>query len=59
MVTAFDLGGTPEEIAQGFPVLRLDDIYAVLSYYLRHREEVQAYLGQRERLALAAGWQRW
>jgi hypothetical protein len=51
VVTAFDLGGTPEEIAQDFPVLRLDDVYAVLTYYLRHREEVQAYLSHRERLA--------
>jgi uncharacterized protein (DUF433 family) len=41
VVTAFDLGGTPEEIAQDFPVLTLDDVYAVLTYYLRHREEVR------------------
>jgi len=51
VVTAFDLGATAEEIAQDFPVLRLDDIYAVLTYYLRHREEVRDYLRQRERLA--------
>jgi len=51
VVTAFDLGATPEEIAQDYPVLRLDDIYAVLTYYLRHREEVQDYLRQRQRLA--------
>ena len=44
---AFLTGASPEEIAQDFPVLRLDDIYAVLTYYLRHRDEVEAYLRER------------
>ena len=40
-------GASPEEIAQDFPVLRLGDVYAVVTYYLRHRSEVDAYLRER------------
>ena len=47
VVEVFNTGATPEEIAQDFPVLRLDDIYAVITYYLRHRDEVETYLEQR------------
>lgn len=47
LVDAFMTGASPEEIAQDFPVLQLDDIYAVLTYYLRHRTEVDAYLRER------------
>lgn len=47
VVDVFNTGATPEEIAQDFPVLRLDDVYAVITYYLRHREEVEAYLASR------------
>jgi len=50
MIDLFMTGASPEEIAQDFPVLQLDDIYAVLTYYLRHRAEVDAYLrGRRAR----------
>lgn len=50
MIDLFMTGASPEEIAQDFPVLQLDDIYAVLTYYLRHRAEVDAYLrGRRTR----------
>jgi len=51
IVDSFDAGATPEEIAQDFSVLRLDDIYAVVTYYLRHREEVKEYLQRRRELA--------
>jgi uncharacterized protein (DUF433 family) len=44
LVNVFLAGATPEEIAQDFPVLALDDVYAVVTYYLRHRAEVDAYL---------------
>jgi len=47
LIDTFLTGASPEEIAQDFPVLRLDDIYAVLTYYLRHRDEVDAYLRER------------
>jgi len=44
IVTAFQQGATPEEIAEQFPTVPLPDIYAVISFYLRHRAEVEAYL---------------
>ena len=51
MVDVFNTGASPEEIAQDLPVLHLDDVYAVITYYLRHRREVEAYLAQRRGLA--------
>jgi uncharacterized protein (DUF433 family) len=51
VVTAFRNGATPEEIAQNFPVLALDDIYSVLTYCLRHPEEVESYMQKRRALA--------
>ena len=47
VVTAFDEGATAEEIAQQYPTLHLADIYSVISYYLRHRADVEAYVSQR------------
>jgi len=54
VVDLFNTGASPEEIAQDFPVLQLDDVYAVITYYLRHRKEVDAYLTQRSDLADSA-----
>ncbi len=47
LMDAYDQGATPEQIAQKFGELRLDDVYAVITYYLRHTEEVRAYLAAR------------
>lgn len=47
IILAFTDGATAEEIAQQYPSLQLADIYSVIGYYLRHRSEVEAYLGQR------------
>jgi len=41
-------GDSPEAIHAGFPTLPLTDIYAVIAYYLAHRDEVDAYLKQRD-----------
>jgi uncharacterized protein (DUF433 family) len=46
VVEGFLAGMTPEQIAQDFDVLRIEDIYAVIGYYLRHRDEVDAYLAK-------------
>ena len=48
VIAAFSEGATAEEIAQQYPSLNLADIYAVIGYYLRHSEEVAAYLQQRK-----------
>lgn len=41
-------GKTPEEIAACFDGISLGDVYAVLSYYLHHQGEVDAYLAEQE-----------
>ena len=43
---AFLNGSTAEQIADKYPSLRLVDIYAVVTYYLRHREAVESYLAR-------------
>lgn len=45
---AYRRGDTPEEIGEGFPTVSLADIYAVIAYYLRYRDEVDAYLAEQE-----------
>lgn len=46
VVAVFNHGATAEEIVLRFPTLRLADVYAVLGYYLRHRDEVETYLAR-------------
>jgi uncharacterized protein (DUF433 family) len=47
VIYAFQEGSTPEEIVQQYPTLDLKDVYAVISYYLQNRDEVETYLAQR------------
>jgi uncharacterized protein (DUF433 family) len=47
VVRAFHQGATPEEIVQDFSTLTLVQVYAVLAYYLAHREAVDAYVAER------------
>ncbi len=49
VVEAFQEGLTPEEIQQQYPSLGLADVYAAVTYYLHHREEVETYLAERTR----------
>ena len=51
VIFAFNQGATAEEIVQQYPSLGLADVYAVISYYLRRRDEVDAYLCQRQKQA--------
>lgn len=51
IISVFNAGATPEEIAQRYPTVQLADVYAVIGYYLHHRGEVDAYLRERERQA--------
>ncbi len=48
VVTAFLEGCTPEEVGEQYPSLQLSDIYLVIVYYLRHRDEVNTYLAERQ-----------
>jgi uncharacterized protein (DUF433 family) len=47
VVLAWKEGATAEEIVYGYDTLNLADVHAVLSYYLRHAEQVETYLNQR------------
>jgi uncharacterized protein (DUF433 family) len=47
VIYAFNEGSTPEEIVQQYTTLDLADVYAVISYYLQHRGEVNEYLAAR------------
>jgi len=51
VVLAFQEGASAEEIAQQYPSLSLADAYAVIAYYLTHREDVEGYLERREQQA--------
>lgn len=51
IVHEFQRGSTAEQIAQSYDVVSLAEVYAVIAYYLRHRDELDAYLSERQRLA--------
>lgn len=51
VVGAYQMGQTPEEVVLDYPVLRVEDVYLVFGYYLRHRAEVDAYIAEGERRA--------
>jgi uncharacterized protein (DUF433 family) len=51
VIRAFQDGATPETIVQRYSTLALPDVYSVVTYYLRHRGEVEAYLSRREQQA--------
>jgi len=53
IVTAYQQGSTPEEIAEQFPAVALPDVYATIGFYLRRRPDVEAYLSERRRQAEA------
>lgn len=48
VIHAFEDGATAESIVQRYSTLELSDVYAVIAYYLRHRQEVDEYLARRE-----------
>jgi uncharacterized protein (DUF433 family) len=52
LVAAFADGLTAEAIVEQYPSLSLGDVYTSLGYYLRHRNEVNAYLQTRRQQAL-------
>lgn len=51
VIRQFHNGAEPEAIAHGFPTLNLADVYAVIAYYLRHRQEIDQYLHTRRQEA--------
>jgi uncharacterized protein (DUF433 family) len=48
VVEQYENGMTPEDIVRAYDSLLLADVHAVVAYYLRHRNEVKAYLRRRQ-----------
>lgn len=48
LVAAFKRGDSPEAIHENYESVSLADVYAILSYYLRHRAAVEDYLAEQE-----------
>jgi uncharacterized protein (DUF433 family) len=47
VITAFLDGLSPETLAaECFPILSLEQVYGAITYYLSHRQEIDAYLRQ-------------
>ncbi len=49
IVYAFLRGAAPESVAQSFPILKLEEVYGAISYYLSNRVEVNSYLREHDR----------
>jgi uncharacterized protein (DUF433 family) len=48
VVYAFLNGVSPASIVDSFPVLRLEQVYGAIAYYLAHQAEIDVYLRQGE-----------
>ena len=48
VIYAFQQGESPEGIVEMYPALELGDVFAVIAFYLSHRQEVDEYLGLRD-----------
>jgi uncharacterized protein (DUF433 family) len=49
LVYSFLRGASPESIAQSFPILRLEEVYGAITYYLGHQADVDSCLRQHDR----------
>ncbi|NLF69282.1 MAG: DUF433 domain-containing protein [Candidatus Anammoximicrobium sp.] len=47
VVEQYENGMTPEDMVRAYDSLVLADVHAVIAYYLRHQDEVRAYLKRR------------
>ena len=48
VVYHYKLGASAEQIAQKFPALELADVYAAITYYLKHEDAIEEYLREQE-----------
>src|SRR5579863_369099 len=44
LLEAYKAGQTPEQIAEEFDTIRLEDVYATITYYLHNRECLDTWL---------------
>lgn len=51
VIRAFQDGASPESLVHRYPTLSLSDAYNTIGYYLRHHDEIEIYLAQREQMA--------
>lgn len=47
IVNAYNAGSSAEQIVQDYPTLELPDVHSIISYYLRHRDDVDAHIAGR------------
>jgi uncharacterized protein (DUF433 family) len=43
VIARFQQGASPEQIQESFDVLPVNDIYAVIAYYLAHHDELDVF----------------
>jgi len=48
IVYAFHRGESPETICQNFELLRLEEVYGAIAYYLANQAEIDAYLTRQD-----------
>jgi uncharacterized protein (DUF433 family) len=53
VIQEFRNGATAEGVVESYDALTLADVYAVITYSLRHSDEIDAYLDRREQEARA------
>jgi uncharacterized protein (DUF433 family) len=53
IIARHEIGDSAKEIAEAFPTLSLADVHHVLSYCLRHQQEIREHLAAEERSAEA------
>jgi uncharacterized protein (DUF433 family) len=53
VVEEYESGMTPEDMTRAYDTLALADVYAVIAYYLSHREAVREYMKCRDEKAQA------
>lgn len=53
IVEQYENGMTPEDMVRAYDTLVLADVHAAIADYLRHRDEVRAYVERREDEAAA------
>lgn len=51
VIHEYHQGASPEMIVQSYSSLAVADVFAVIAYYLNHREEVDQYLRERRQEA--------
>ena len=48
VIYPFQRGESPESIRAQYPSLTLEQVYGTITYYLGHRDEVDAYLSRQD-----------